>query len=149
MISRMLPVAFGIAVLGLALGLTTCGSLHPAPEVVVWDVTPLRISVSDTTESSVTVLLRNMNKVDAVVTSERWDFLGTATPSPVTIYIPADTSVTITYDFSVPAKIAYRNTMIASGVTDATINVVYSGVDMYGDGKTFTTNWKIALVRYP
>lgn len=134
--------------LALGLGLVACGSLHPAPQVVVWNVDPIRISVSDTTASTVDVLFANMNNVDAVIHSETWTFLGTGTPSPVTIYIPAGDTVEVTYDFAVPSKVAYRNSMIAAGVTNATIVITYSGEDMYGNGKTFQTTANIALVRY-
>ena len=86
MISRMLPVAFGIAVLGLALGLTTCGSLHPAPEVDIAGVTGTPVAISDTlSDSNVTVFFFNGNRVDAVITTAEATGLP---PATVSVFVP-------------------------------------------------------------
>ena len=140
MISRMLPVAFGIAVLGLALGLTTCGSLHPAPEVVVARVNPLSVSISDTTsDSEVQFWFFNGNRVDAYIT----EFEGGGWPrTTMSLFVPygvkrdslglTQLSLTITYDTKF--KKAHQNLINTTG------QIVFRGVDAYGNNKAFTAS---------
>lgn len=139
MISRMLPVAFGIAALGLALGLSTCGSLHPAPEVEVTRVNPLSITISDTlAPEEIEIWFANKNRVDAYITSFEG---GGWLPTSVSLFVPygvqrdsvGNTPLSLIITYTPEFKRAHLNLVNTTG------QLIFRGVDAYGNNKSFTT----------
>jgi hypothetical protein len=120
-----------------------CSSVTPDPEVKIVTVNPIMWG-GDTL--SYTVVFKNLNKVDAIITSQQETFRGQTDTVIVpkryySFYIPGNTdsaSLKVTW----VGMNAYRT---LTGGSPMTLFIRFDGTDAYGYNKAFFDTFRISL----
>jgi hypothetical protein len=127
-----------LALLGLSIAtLIGCSAVTQNPQVIITKVDPVNIT-SDSAQIAIT--FKNINKVDAILTTHRYTFRGIAgaSKSPVyshSLYLPgSDESTTLAVDV---AGVTMMRTNLGSPLT---LWIQFWGTDAYGYNKTFATD---------
>ena len=133
-----------LAMLGLiALVLAGCSALTQAPQVIITNVSPVS-AVGDSVTT--TIIFKNINKVDAIITTSRISFHhkkfdGADSTNLVwpqfnhSLYVPGDVdSVALT------TTIGGLDAVRTSLGTPMTMWMQFSGTDAYGYNKSFNTD---------
>lgn len=117
--------------------LVGCSSITPVPQVIITKVNPFWVS-SDS--ANITVTVRNINHVDAIITSSRFSFKGVA---------GSDRSPMYHHSAFVPGNVDSANIILSvAGLTSirttlgspVTMWIRFWGTDAYGYNKAFVTD---------
>ncbi|MCU0606649.1 MAG: hypothetical protein MUF78_04350 [Candidatus Edwardsbacteria bacterium] len=123
-----------LAVLAAVIVAVGCSSLTQAPQLIVSNVSPFWVT-SDSLD--VTITLKNMNHIDAIVTTSQFTYRGAygSDQSPVynhSAYVPGNSDST-KIKVSVVGLTSIRTTL----GSPVTLWMKFWGTDAYGYNKTF------------
>jgi hypothetical protein len=130
-------IGLTLAVVLITLAIIGCSAVTPNPEIIIIGVNPP--GGIDSTAGT-TVIFRNMNKVDAIITRRVLTYtdtlVGTAPLSlkyNVSAYVPAETDSVLYTFFPSPVP-------MGGAASGRSFSVEFSGTDAYGYNKTFTVS---------
>lgn len=130
----------------ITLVLIGCSALTPAPEVKVTSISPVAFGGQDSI--SATVTFQSKNKVDAIITTQQFTYIGPGT-APVkinseiihyTFFVSGETSASMS--ISLAGLNAIRTSV---GGSPATMWIKFWGEDAYGYKKTFSDSVSVSF----
>jgi hypothetical protein len=120
----------------ITVALVGCSSLTQAPQLKIIKVDPVSTAADSV---NITVSFRNMNHVDAIISTSRYTFKGLAgsEQSPVynhTMFVPGDVD-----SVALVMQVAGLANVRATLGSPVTLWLRFWGTDAYGYNKTFAT----------
>ena len=129
-------IGLTLAVVLITLVIIGCSAVTPDPEIIIVGVNP---PGGIDTSAGTTVVFKNMNKVDAIITRRVLTYTDTVGTAPLSLkynvsaYVPAEADSTLYTFFPSPVP-------MGGATSGRSVSVEFSGTDAYGYNKTFTVS---------